>query len=242
MDLTMQVTFNGQERTLRETVALALSAGWKVVRVTKAPGSLFGHIVAVPVAVPVPPQRRARAAVAPRFSISAWWRRAGAHAEAGRWKWSSARAAAAGRRHSARASTCRPSRRRARGSAPVSVSGGGRLDLVVRRGRVGITRAAAAVEAGCGADGAASKEEEPSPLSVVPPPSSPSPSLYRPVTSPRPAAPATTVIGPSRPASHRPLRLRPNSLSHRLLFLGKHLRPSPCRHASHSVAARHTRT
>ncbi|KAJ6629327.1 hypothetical protein B0H10DRAFT_1700489, partial [Mycena sp. CBHHK59/15] len=49
MDLTMQATFNGQERTLRETVALALSAGWKVVRVTKAPGSLFGHIVAVPV-------------------------------------------------------------------------------------------------------------------------------------------------------------------------------------------------
>ncbi|KAJ7694898.1 S-adenosyl-L-methionine-dependent methyltransferase, partial [Mycena rosella] len=49
MDLTMQVTFNGQERTLRETVALALSAGWKVMRVTKAPGSLFGHIVAVPV-------------------------------------------------------------------------------------------------------------------------------------------------------------------------------------------------
>ncbi|KAJ7244419.1 hypothetical protein B0H12DRAFT_1129472 [Mycena haematopus] len=61
MDLTMQVTFNGQERTLREIVALALSAGWKVVRVTKAPGSLFGHIIAVPVAVPVPPQRRARA-------------------------------------------------------------------------------------------------------------------------------------------------------------------------------------
>ncbi|KAJ7080600.1 O-methyltransferase [Mycena belliarum] len=54
----MQVTFNGQERTLRETVALALSAGWKVVRVTKAPGSLFGHIVAVPTAIP---QRRARA-------------------------------------------------------------------------------------------------------------------------------------------------------------------------------------
>ncbi|KAK7052486.1 O-methyltransferase [Favolaschia claudopus] len=59
MDLTMQVTFNGQERTLREIVALALSAGWKVVRVAKAPGSLFGHITAVPVSVPA--QRRARA-------------------------------------------------------------------------------------------------------------------------------------------------------------------------------------
>lgn len=55
----MQVTFNGQERTLREIVSLALSAGWKVVKVTKAVGSLFGHIVAVP--VPVPMQRRARA-------------------------------------------------------------------------------------------------------------------------------------------------------------------------------------
>ncbi|KAF9043854.1 S-adenosyl-L-methionine-dependent methyltransferase, partial [Hymenopellis radicata] len=48
MDLTMQATFNGQERTLREIITLAASAGWKVVRVTKAPGSLFGHIVAVP--------------------------------------------------------------------------------------------------------------------------------------------------------------------------------------------------
>jgi hypothetical protein len=57
----MQVTFNGQDRTLREIVALALSAGWKAVHVTKTPGSLFGHIVAVPVAVPVSPQRHARA-------------------------------------------------------------------------------------------------------------------------------------------------------------------------------------
>ncbi|KAJ7729809.1 hypothetical protein B0H16DRAFT_1330315 [Mycena metata] len=74
MDLTMQVTFNGQERTLRETVALALSARWKVVRVTKAPGSLFGHIVAAPVAVPVPPQRRARAGSgsAFRYAVRRW--------------------------------------------------------------------------------------------------------------------------------------------------------------------------
>ena len=48
----MQVTFNAKERTLREIVALALSAGWKVTKVTRAPGSLFGHIVAVPVDVP----------------------------------------------------------------------------------------------------------------------------------------------------------------------------------------------
>jgi hypothetical protein len=76
----MQVTFNGQERTLREIVALALTAGWKVVRVTKAPGSLFGHIVAVPVAVPVSPQRRARAG-----SVSAFFDvpRAGGTAGAG---------------------------------------------------------------------------------------------------------------------------------------------------------------
>ncbi|KAF8177530.1 hypothetical protein K438DRAFT_1978507 [Mycena galopus ATCC 62051] len=68
MDLTMQVTFNGQERTLREIVALALSAGWKVVRVTKAPGSLFGHIVAVPIVASVPPQRRVRAGSGSAFS------------------------------------------------------------------------------------------------------------------------------------------------------------------------------
>ncbi|KJA22483.1 hypothetical protein HYPSUDRAFT_649614 [Hypholoma sublateritium FD-334 SS-4] len=49
MDLTMQVMFNSQERTLREMVTLTLSAGWKVVKVTKTPGSLFGYLVAVPV-------------------------------------------------------------------------------------------------------------------------------------------------------------------------------------------------
>ncbi|KAI0310012.1 S-adenosyl-L-methionine-dependent methyltransferase, partial [Amylostereum chailletii] len=48
MDLTMQVTFNGQERTLPELVALAASAGWRIVRVAGTEGSLFGHIVAVP--------------------------------------------------------------------------------------------------------------------------------------------------------------------------------------------------
>ncbi|KAL0577536.1 hypothetical protein V5O48_004434 [Marasmius crinis-equi] len=52
MDLTMQVTFNGQERTLREIVALTRSAGWKVTRVVKAPGSHFGHITAIPTDIP----------------------------------------------------------------------------------------------------------------------------------------------------------------------------------------------
>lgn len=56
--LQMQVTFGAQERTLRETTALALSAGWKVIKVTRAPGSLFGHIIAVP--APLPLQCRAR--------------------------------------------------------------------------------------------------------------------------------------------------------------------------------------
>jgi hypothetical protein len=45
----MQVTFNAKERTLREIVALALSAGWKVTKVTKAQG----HILAVPVDISV---------------------------------------------------------------------------------------------------------------------------------------------------------------------------------------------
>ncbi|KAH9942675.1 hypothetical protein B0H21DRAFT_520593 [Amylocystis lapponica] len=52
LDLTMQVTFNAQERTLREIAALALSAGWRIIQVTRAEGSLFGHIVAVPVEIP----------------------------------------------------------------------------------------------------------------------------------------------------------------------------------------------
>ena len=51
--------FNSQERTLREIVALAASSGWNVVRVTKTAASLFGHIVAVPAAIPI--QKRARA-------------------------------------------------------------------------------------------------------------------------------------------------------------------------------------
>ncbi|KAJ3999098.1 hypothetical protein F5050DRAFT_1565815 [Lentinula boryana] len=59
MDMTMQCMFNGQERTLREIVSLAHSAGWKVTKVTKAPGSLFGYIVAIPIDIPT--QRRARA-------------------------------------------------------------------------------------------------------------------------------------------------------------------------------------
>jgi len=48
----MQVTFNSQERTLRELVTLAASAGWKVTKVTRTPGSLFGYLVAVPVPIP----------------------------------------------------------------------------------------------------------------------------------------------------------------------------------------------
>ena len=48
----MRVMFNAQERTLRELTALTLTAGWKVVRVTRAEGTLFGHIIAVPVEIP----------------------------------------------------------------------------------------------------------------------------------------------------------------------------------------------
>ena len=48
----MRVTFNSQERTLRELAALTLTAGWKVVQVSRAEGSLFGHVVAVPVDIP----------------------------------------------------------------------------------------------------------------------------------------------------------------------------------------------
>ncbi|KAI9066168.1 S-adenosyl-L-methionine-dependent methyltransferase [Trametes sanguinea] len=52
MDLTMRATFNAQERTLREMAALTLTAGWKIVDVVHAEGSLFGHMTAVPVEIP----------------------------------------------------------------------------------------------------------------------------------------------------------------------------------------------
>ncbi|KAI0028042.1 S-adenosyl-L-methionine-dependent methyltransferase [Vararia minispora EC-137] len=52
MDLTMKTIFNGKERTLPEHVALAASAGWRVVRVSGIEGSLFGHIVALPGPLP----------------------------------------------------------------------------------------------------------------------------------------------------------------------------------------------
>ena len=50
--MQMRVTFNAQERTLREISALALSAGWKIVDVVPGEGSLFGHLTAVPVEIP----------------------------------------------------------------------------------------------------------------------------------------------------------------------------------------------
>lgn len=52
MDLTMQCVFNSQERTLRELVDLALSAGWKVKTVRRGAGSLFSYVVAEPTDVP----------------------------------------------------------------------------------------------------------------------------------------------------------------------------------------------
>ncbi|PPQ89291.1 hypothetical protein CVT25_000884 [Psilocybe cyanescens] len=48
----MQTMFNSQERTLRELVSLALSAGWKIVKVTRTSGSMFGYLVAEPVDIP----------------------------------------------------------------------------------------------------------------------------------------------------------------------------------------------
>ena len=48
----MRVTFNAQERTLREMSALTLAAGWKIVDVAHAEGSLFGHMTAVPIEIP----------------------------------------------------------------------------------------------------------------------------------------------------------------------------------------------
>ena len=48
----MRVTFNAQERTLREMAALTRRAGWAIVDVVHGEESLFGHLTAVPVEIP----------------------------------------------------------------------------------------------------------------------------------------------------------------------------------------------
>ena len=48
----MRSMFNAQERTLRELTTLTLAVGWKITRVARADGSLFGHITAVPADIP----------------------------------------------------------------------------------------------------------------------------------------------------------------------------------------------
>ncbi|RPD56594.1 hypothetical protein L226DRAFT_480398 [Lentinus tigrinus ALCF2SS1-7] len=52
LDLTMRVTFNAQERTLREMAALVQTAGWKIVDVVHGESSSFGHMTAVPIEIP----------------------------------------------------------------------------------------------------------------------------------------------------------------------------------------------
>ena len=48
----MQVTLGGQERTLPELRSLAESAGWRLIRVARAEGSLFAYVVAEPGPIP----------------------------------------------------------------------------------------------------------------------------------------------------------------------------------------------
>ncbi|TFK81372.1 hypothetical protein K466DRAFT_502247 [Polyporus arcularius HHB13444] len=52
LDLTMRVTFNAQERTLREMAALVQTAGWKIVDVVHGESSSFGYMTAVPIDIP----------------------------------------------------------------------------------------------------------------------------------------------------------------------------------------------
>ncbi|EIW79552.1 hypothetical protein CONPUDRAFT_166305 [Coniophora puteana RWD-64-598 SS2] len=52
MDLTMYNMFRSKERTLRELCELALSAGWRAVRLVRSEGWLFGHLICEPVDVP----------------------------------------------------------------------------------------------------------------------------------------------------------------------------------------------
>ncbi|KAG8221633.1 hypothetical protein J3R82DRAFT_1911 [Butyriboletus roseoflavus] len=52
MDLVMHISLNGKERTLREFCALALSAGWRITRITRPEGSLFAYLVCEPIMLP----------------------------------------------------------------------------------------------------------------------------------------------------------------------------------------------
>ena len=58
----MQVTLGGQERTLPELRSLAESAGWRLIRVARAEGSLFAYVVAEPCPIP------SRSAISPSIT------------------------------------------------------------------------------------------------------------------------------------------------------------------------------
>ncbi|KAJ7821681.1 hypothetical protein B0H14DRAFT_3471315 [Mycena olivaceomarginata] len=159
MDLTMQVTFNGQERTLREIVALALTAGWK------GP---------VPVAVPVSPQRRARAGSGSAFFDMEMVERASSRCGTPTF--------------GSRVDLPSVAEARAR-------FGGG---VVGTRRPFGGSRAPPPpppLKQAVVLTGPPVRKKKPSPLSVAPPPSSPSPNLppYRPGYVPAPTACATAI-------------------------------------------------
>ncbi|KAJ7449160.1 O-methyltransferase, partial [Mycena latifolia] len=215
MDLTMQVTFNGQERTLREIVALALSAGWKVVRVTKAPGSLFGHIVAVPVAVPVPPQRRARAGSGSAFfdaGLGASGRGDGGEMDIVERASSRCGTPTFGSRVDL------PSVAEARARFGGGVGVGRRPFGSGSRAGPGLAplRQAAVLTA------PPVRKKKPSPLSVAPPPTSPSPSLYHPLASPRPQLPHQPVSPPPSPVPRQAAPPSPMSPRHPLSRRSSH--------------------
>ncbi|KAJ7689893.1 hypothetical protein B0H14DRAFT_3175933 [Mycena olivaceomarginata] len=182
MDLTMQVTFNGQERTLREIVALALTAGWKVVCVTKASGSLFGHIIAVPVAMPVSPRRCARAGSGSAFFDVPRAGGMAGNAEVGEMEMVERASSRCGTpSFGSRVDLPSVAEARAR-------FGGG---VVGTRRPFGGSRAPPPpppLKQAVVLTGPPVRKKKPSPLSVAPPPSSSSPNLpsYRPATSPRP--------------------------------------------------------
>lgn len=47
----MHITLDGKERTLREFCALALSAGWRVTRMSRPEGALFAYLVCEPISL-----------------------------------------------------------------------------------------------------------------------------------------------------------------------------------------------
>ncbi|ESK91595.1 ich1 protein [Moniliophthora roreri MCA 2997] len=197
MDMTMQVTFNGQERTLREIVSLAHSAGWKVTKIVKGLGSHFGHITAIPDNIPV--QRRVRAGSGSAFFDAAQASRTGGGTNA---DILNIPAEIYERSHS-RCGTptfgsrmALPSFEEARSRFGKALRGTGKRLLPLSGQKPGVPKPTPNVQIT-----ASTRKAKPSPLSI--PPGTPSPAPSRPALSPK--QPSQSQMAIKRQTSHAQL-------------------------------------